>query len=95
MLSSYTHETLLKPLTTKLEEKELKPTFELSQDEEIDVEALLKENSLSKLTSYTNCLTGKSEKLGFKYQVRKKSYYVDTHEKPENQWYRMKFIRRY
>jgi hypothetical protein len=54
MLSSYIDEKMLKSLSTKREEKELKPTFELSRDEEIDVEALLKENSLSKLN--TNCL---------------------------------------
>ena len=34
-------------------------------------------------------------KLGFKYQPRKKSYYVDNHESPENIEYRKKFIRRY
>ena len=33
--------------------------------------------------------------LGFKYERRKKSYYVDTHEKPENVRYRKEFIERY
>ena len=33
--------------------------------------------------------------LGFKYEPRSKSYYVDTHEKPENVKYRTQFIKRY
>ena len=33
--------------------------------------------------------------LGFKYERRRKSYYVDTHEKPENVRYRREFIKRY
>ena len=34
-------------------------------------------------------------RLGFKYEPRKKSYYVDTHETPENVAYRSKFISKY
>ena len=34
-------------------------------------------------------------KLGFKFEPRKKIYYVDTHENPENIAYRKKFITRY
>ena len=34
-------------------------------------------------------------KLRFKYQPRKKSYYVDNHESPENIEYRKHFISRY
>jgi hypothetical protein len=34
-------------------------------------------------------------KLGFRYEVRKKCYYVDTHEKPENCRYRKQYAREY
>ena len=34
-------------------------------------------------------------RLGFKYEPRRKSYYVDSHETPENVEYRSKFISRY
>ena len=34
-------------------------------------------------------------KLGFKYEPRKKTYYVDTHESKENVEYRAKFIKMY
>ena len=34
-------------------------------------------------------------KLGFKFEPRRKSYYVDTHKNPENVEYRKKFITRY
>jgi hypothetical protein len=33
--------------------------------------------------------------LGFKYEPRKKCYYVDGHEKPETKAYRKKFVKRY
>jgi hypothetical protein len=33
--------------------------------------------------------------LGFKYEVRKRCYYVDWHEKPETKVYRKKFAKRY
>jgi hypothetical protein len=33
--------------------------------------------------------------LGFTYSLSRKSYYVDSHEKPENTKYRANFIRRY
>ena len=35
------------------------------------------------------------KKVGFKYQPRKKSYYIDTHDSPENIEYRKEFIQRY
>jgi hypothetical protein len=33
--------------------------------------------------------------LGFRYEVRKKGFYVDAHEKPAMLQYRKKFISRY
>ena len=33
--------------------------------------------------------------LGFKYEVRKKSYYVDGHERPDTVMYRKRFVKRY
>ena len=92
MLSSYIHETLLPPLV-KQREKELRANMELHPGEKFTVDALLEENGLSKLAIPT--VYRWIRRLGFKYQVRKKCYYVDTHEKPENQRYRKDFIRQY
>jgi hypothetical protein len=33
--------------------------------------------------------------LGFKYETRRKGYYVDGHEKPSTVEYRSKFVKRY
>ena len=35
------------------------------------------------------------EALGFKYSTRRKTYYVDGHERPDNVEYRLEYIRRY
>jgi hypothetical protein len=78
MLSSYMHETLL-PLLAKKREKEMKATFELGQDEKLKVEDFLKQNGLTKLAIPT--VYRWIRRLGFKYEVRKKCYYIDTHEK--------------
>ena len=60
---------------------------------EMTMEELLKENQLKTLTLRT--IYNWMDRLGFKYETRKKCYYVDNHEKPENVSYRGKFIDRY
>jgi hypothetical protein len=54
---------------------------------------LLKENWLTKLSIPT--IYQWMSLLRFKYESRKKCYYVDGHEKPETKAYRKKFIKRY
>mmetsp|Transcript_26808 Transcript_26808/g.33053 ORF Transcript_26808/g.33053 Transcript_26808/m.33053 type:complete len:391 (+) Transcript_26808:1059-2231(+) len=54
---------------------------------------LLGESGLKCLTTAT--LHKWLVNLGFKYETRKKTYYVDSHEKPENVKYRTNFIKRY
>jgi hypothetical protein len=54
---------------------------------------LLRENRLTKLSLST--VYRWLERLGFNYEPRKKSYYVDNHEKPETVAYRRHFIKRY
>jgi hypothetical protein len=64
-----------------LHQSVLRANLELHPGEKFTVEDLLKENGLSKLAIPT--VYRWIRRLGFKYQVRKKCYYVDTHEKPE------------
>jgi hypothetical protein len=74
------------------------PVLLLQRQEELandnfDMTDLLHENRLTKLTLETvyhwlDC-------LGFKYEARKKGYYVDNHGKPETVVYRHHFVKRY
>lgn len=84
-LLSYIQETVL-------------PNFLLLRKQEtsnkiLTIQDILKEHGLSKL-----CLTTVYtwlQKLGYLYQPRKKSYYVDAHEKPSTAAYRKTFVERY
>jgi len=58
-----------------------------------DVLELLGRYGLSSVSVSTACRWMKC--LGFKFQVRKKCYYVDGHEKPATVEYRKQFIQRY
>ena len=62
-------------------------------DFEYDIEALMSEFHINKLTVMT--VWSWLRHLGFSYQQRKKSYYVDNHELPVNVTYRSEFITRY
>jgi hypothetical protein len=62
-------------------------------DDDFDMTDLLCENQLTKLTLGT--VYHWLDHLGFKYEARKKGYYVDNHEKPENVAYCRHFIKRY
>lgn len=80
----YIHETLLPKMVEEMAEK----------NEEIEtVEDLLKLYGLESLCHET--VRTWLLKLGFSYDVKAKSYYVDGHEKKETVRYRWKFIDRY
>jgi hypothetical protein len=57
------------------------------------VDKLLQENGLKKLSVPT--IYKWICNIGFKYEVRRKCYYVDTHEKPENRRFRKNFAKEY
>ena len=62
-------------------------------DSEYSLESLFKEFRIRKLSLST--IYHWLSALGFKYQLRKKCYYVDNHESVENVRYRSAFISRY
>jgi DNA-binding transcriptional regulator YhcF (GntR family) len=85
LLFNYLHEIALPALLLQRRE-------ELG-DEAYETTDLLRENRLTKLTLET--VYRWLDRLGFKYEARKKGYYVDNHEKPETVAYRRHFIKRY
>ena len=85
LLYHYLHEEAL-PAPVEKKKKEL-DNHEYTKDD------LLAEHQLKKLTLTT--VYKWMERLGFRYQPRKKCYYVDGHEKPEVIVYRQNFICRY
>ena len=66
---------------------------EETNDNSITIDTILKENGLKSIT--VRAVSGWMNILGFRYCERKKSYYCDSHEKPETVAYRYKFIDRY
>ncbi len=58
-----------------------------------EIERLLKQYGLTVISQSTVCRWLKI--LGFKFEVRKKGYYIDGHEKVGTVQYRWKFIERY
>ena len=85
MMFTYLHEVAL-PTLIENRRQEL-------EDNDITLEDVLKENQLTKLT--LNTVYRYMERLDFKYEPRKKCYYVDGHEKPETIAYREKYVKRY
>jgi hypothetical protein len=85
LLFNYLHTIALPALLLQRREEIADDTFEISD--------LLRENRLTKLTLET--VYRWLDRLGFKYEARKKGYYVDNHEKPETVSYRRHFIKRY
>ena len=59
----------------------------------ITVQELLEDNGLKRISLPT--IYSWMDTLGYKYCERKKCYYVDGHETPENQKYRLQFFKRY
>ncbi len=74
MMGNYLHTIALPKL--------LRQRQEALDDNEFDMTDLLRENRLTKLTLET--VYRWLDRLGFKYEPRKKGYYVDNHENPES-----------
>ena len=66
---------------------------ELDDDTTFTIKDLLNENGLTKISLST--IYRWMDTLGFKYNERKKCYYVDNHESEENVTYRNGFLTRY
>ena len=77
------HEKVIPKLVEKVRNKQ--------NNQDYNCEDLKKEFRVQKLTIQT--VYNWMIRIGFKYQPRKKSYYVDTHESPENASYRVSFIK--
>jgi hypothetical protein len=86
LLYSYLHEIALPVL---LDERRA----ELA-DESYTMKQLLQENQLTKVSMAT-IFRWMRRLPGFKYEVRRKCYYVDGHEKPETKKYRKEMVSRY
>ena len=71
----------------------LKQIQEERDDESYDIHQLFAEHSLTKLCLKTTY--NWMQDLGFKYEPRQKTYYVDNHEAPQNVKYRHKYIATY
>ena len=82
---TYLHEVAIPTLVEKRKEE--------LEDDSITVDDILKENRLTKLSLST--VYRWLERLGFKYEPRKKCYYVDGHEKPNTIAYQEKYVKRY
>ena len=85
LITSYLYETALPALLEERRRELVSNDFTLEQ--------LLQENRLTKIAVST--IYRWMERLGFKYEPRKKCYYVDGHEKPETIIYRRNFCQRY
>jgi hypothetical protein len=85
LLFNYLHTIALPALLLQRQEELADNNFEMTD--------LLRENRLTKLTLET--VYRWLDRLGFKYEARKKGYYVDNHEKPETVAYRRHFVKRY
>jgi hypothetical protein len=85
LLFNYLHTITLPALLLQRREELADETFETTD--------LLRENRLTKLTLET--IHRWLDRLGFKYEAKKKGYYVDNHEKPETVAYRRHFIKCY
>ncbi|CAJ1943688.1 unnamed protein product [Cylindrotheca closterium] len=81
------------PQCAALRKDELVQGGVLHANEKYESQQLLEELKIPKLSIPT--VYRWMRRLRYKYEVRKKCYYVDNHEKPENKRYRKKFIKRY
>jgi hypothetical protein len=64
-----------------------------NEEDKVGFKEFLQDYGLKKLAP--NTVTKWMNHLGYKYSMRKKHYYNDKHESPENKAYRDEFIRRY
>jgi hypothetical protein len=93
ILNELSAETMSNYLLTVALPELLRQRQQELDDDDFDMADLLRENRLTKLTLGT--VYRWLDRLGFKYEARKKSYYVDNHEKPDTVAYRRHFIKRY
>ncbi len=85
LIYSYLHEVALPALLNDRRAELVNPTLTMEQ--------LLEENQLTKLSMTT--VFRWMGRLGFKYETRRKTYYVDGHEKPETKKYRKTMVSQY
>ena len=85
IMYDFVHDTLI----PKLVEQERKETG----DSELTKESVLANYKIK--TLHIRTLYKWMECLGFKYPTRRKTYYVDGHERPDNVKYRNEYIKRY
>ena len=88
MMCEYIHETILPQMV-----KERTPVEKDSEEYDNELKTLLSEFGLTSVCPSTVYLWMK--RLGFKYEPRRKGYYVDGHEKPATVQYRKAFVTRY
>ena len=81
----FIHHTVIPDIVQKIRKER--------DDESYSREDLCEEFRIGKLN--LNTVWSWMDKLGFKHETRKKSYYVDNHEHPDNIKYRNEFIDRY
>ena len=86
LILEYLHEVIIPELVREVPNPENKSADQLTTE-------LLHEYGLSKLSLET--VTRWMNRLGFKYDVRKKSFYVDGHERQSTITYRNDFVKRY
>ena len=84
-LQHHLYTNALPALAESIKKEQQLETFELSH--------LLEQYGLKNLSLPT--VQRWMKKLGFKYEMRKKTYYVDSHDSNENIEYRTKFVERY
>jgi hypothetical protein len=85
IIYSYLQEVALPELLKERRAELVNPRYTMTQ--------LLKENQLTKLSMTT--VFRWMGRLGFRYETRRKTYYVDGHEKPETKKYRKTMVREY
>ena len=85
LVHTHLHECVLPTIVKTIQEER--------KDETYNEHDLFKEFRLKSLTMMT--VYNWMHHLGMRYESRRKCYYVDSHEKPENVTYRKEFISRY
>ena len=84
-MHGFVHEVLIKELVENKQEK--------TNDESITKEDVLQKYKLTSICFQT--IYNWMNKFGFKYRPRRKTFYVDGHERPETVDYRKGYITRY
>jgi hypothetical protein len=103
LICSYLHETILPQMIENIKQSD--PPVLNRENFEIYTQACLTKDYTRAKEHLLSCYGMKfltestayrwMRKLGFKYEARKKSYYVDGHEKKATKLYRAEYLRRY